>query len=100
MAGQWGLLIAEFTSPVVFALRGRARAAYIGFWMLFHVITFAAITIHFLPTVVCWLAFTPPERLVAAGRARALVRRQRAGRGAAGQPVAVVGDQAVQPARD
>lgn len=100
VAGQWMLLVAEFTSPVVFALRGRAQAVYIGGWMVFHVVTYAAIGIHFLPTVVCWLAFAPLEKLAGRVRARSLLGRQRAGWGAAGQPVPVVGDQSVQPVRD
>ena len=100
VAGQWMLLVAELTSPVVFALRGRAQALYIGGWMVFHVVTYAAIGIHFLPTVVCWLAFAPLERLAGRVRARPLVGRQRTGGGAAGQPVPVVGDHAVQPVRD
>lgn len=102
VAGQWTLLVAELTSPVVFALRGRVRAAYIAGWLAFHVVTFAAITIHFLPTAVCWLAFAPLERLGQAARARAgsLLGRERAGGGAAGQPVPVVGDHLVQQASD
>jgi hypothetical protein len=84
----------------VFALRGRAQAVYIGGWMVFHVVTYAAIGIHFLPTVVCWLAFAPLEKLAGRVRARSLLGRQRAGWGAAGQPVPVVGDQSVQPVRD
>ena len=44
VAGQWVLLVAELTAPLVFVLRAGAQAAYIGFWMLFHVITYAAIS--------------------------------------------------------
>lgn len=63
LAGQWTLLIAEFLSPLVFFLKGRWRAAFIGFWLSFHLVTYLSITIHFLPTLVCWLAFLPLERV-------------------------------------
>lgn len=62
--GQWGLYIAEFLSPVVLFLRGKLLAlAAIGF-VIFHGLTFLALGIHFLPTVICWLAFFPLEKLV------------------------------------
>jgi hypothetical protein len=62
--GQWTLLVAEFLSPVVLWLRGRWLLAAVSFFMLFHLVTFLALGIHFLPTVVCWLAFFPLERVV------------------------------------
>src|SRR5262245_3891751 len=62
IAGQWMLILAEALSPIVFVLRGRWRAAFIGFWLMFHLTTYLAITIHFLPTAVCWLAFAPLEQ--------------------------------------
>jgi hypothetical protein len=62
VAGQWMLILAEALSPVVFVLRGRWRAAFIGFWLMFHLTTYLSITIHFLPTAVGWLAFAPLER--------------------------------------
>jgi hypothetical protein len=62
VAGQWMLITAEALSPIVFFLRGRWRAAFIGFWLMFHLTTYLAITIHFLPTAVGWLAFAPLER--------------------------------------
>jgi hypothetical protein len=77
VAGQWTLITAEALSPLVFVLRGRWRAAFIGFWLLFHLTTYLTITIHFLPTVVGWLAFAPLERTRAAVRALAdRVRRR------------------------
>ncbi|NAZ82124.1 hypothetical protein GTR02_09870 [Kineococcus sp. R8] len=68
---QWGVLVAEFLSPVLLWLRGRALAAAVAFWVLFHVGTYLTIGIHFLPTVVCLLAFVPLERLPRAGRSGA-----------------------------
>jgi hypothetical protein len=97
---QWLVLVAEAVSPVVLFLRGRAKVAAAVFYLGFHLATYLTISIHFLPLVVCWLAFAPLERVaersarLAAG-ARALVRRQYAGSGAAWETVPVVGDQAV-----
>jgi hypothetical protein len=34
------------------------------FFIGFHVANTAILLIHFLPTVVCWLAFAPMERIV------------------------------------
>jgi len=69
VAGQWMLILAEALSPLVFVLRGRWRAAFIGFWLMFHLTTYLSISIHFLPTAVGWLAFAPLER-VRAGASR------------------------------
>jgi hypothetical protein len=62
VVGQWFLLAAEFLSPAVLWLRGRWLLAAVSFFLLFHLATFLALGIHFLPTVVCWLAFFPLER--------------------------------------
>lgn len=63
-AAQWGLLVLEFCSPLLLLLRYRWRwVAVLGFG-LFHLTTYLAIKIHFLPLVVCLLAFLPLERLV------------------------------------
>jgi hypothetical protein len=67
---QWVLLVAEFLSPVVLFLRGRALALSIAFFVGFHLMTFLALKIHFLPTIICWLAFMPLERLVPLARER------------------------------
>ncbi|MGH8826708.1 MAG: hypothetical protein ACRDVZ_03710 [Jiangellaceae bacterium] len=61
--GQWVMLVAEFLSPVVLFLRGRALLLGAGFFLVFHLITYLSLGIHFLPTVVCWLAFFPLERV-------------------------------------
>jgi hypothetical protein len=60
---QWGILLFELASPVVLWLRGRAVYLAVGFFLLFHAVTFAAITISFLPHVMCLLAFLPLERI-------------------------------------
>ena len=109
VVAQWGLLIAEFLSPLVFVLRGRWRAAFIGYWMLFHLGTYLSITIHFLPTLVCWLAFAPLERVsdwIAVLRSRlrrrtgALIGGQTAGGRAAGEAVPVIRDEPVDAVRN
>jgi len=62
--GQSVLLIAEFLSPVVLFLRGRPLLLAVGFFVSFHLVTYLSLGIHFLPTVICWLAFFPLERIV------------------------------------
>ena len=109
---QWLAYLAELTSVVVLWLRGRALL-YAGlFWLSFHIFTVTILYIHFLPTLVCWLAFTPLERLFRGSKGvaplagwserlgpwtRGVVagRRQRAGRGATGHPGPVARDDAV-----
>lgn len=95
VAAQWGVLFAEALAWLVFVLRGRARAALICFYLGFHLVTYVTISIHFLPVVVCWLAFAPLERVADALRG---VPRPDAARGAAaGQPGAVVREKPVDP---
>ncbi len=67
---QWISILAELSSVVVLWLRGRALLAAAAFWLGFHVFTVALLYIHFAPTVVCWLAFAPLERLRPWWRAR------------------------------
>ena len=78
---QWIVIVAEFCSPVMLWLRGRALAAAILFWGFFHLGTYLTLGIHFLPTVVCLLAFVPLERLSVRG-----LRQRWAGRAQAGVP--------------
>lgn len=63
VAGQWGLLAMEALTPLILFVRGRALAFGLGMLVAFHAMTYAAIEIHFLPTVVCLLAFVPLERV-------------------------------------
>lgn len=62
---QWGGLLLELLSPLVFFLRRWWLAIAIGSFFCFHAVTFALLGIHFLPTVICWTAFMPLERLPA-----------------------------------
>ncbi len=73
---QWGIVVMELGSPALLVLdylartgrpswrrpAGRLCAAYVWGLVAFHVMTFAAISILFLPHVVCLLAFAPLER--------------------------------------
>ena len=67
---QWCSIMAELSSVVVLWLRGRVLLYAALFWMGFHVFTLAMLYIHFAPTVICWLAFAPLERLAPWWRAR------------------------------
>jgi hypothetical protein len=67
---QWVVLVAEFCSPVLLWLRGRALYAALLFWAGFHLSTYLLLKIHFLPLVVCLLAFLPLERLSRPARPR------------------------------
>ncbi|MCW2811344.1 MAG: hypothetical protein JWP61_1802, partial [Friedmanniella sp.] len=102
---QWMSFTAELSSVVVLWLRGRALLGAALFWLGFHLFTVALLFIHFAPTVVCWLAFAPLERLGPWLRSRRAARadpagwRQGAGGGAAGQPLTVPGDQTVDGRR-
>ncbi len=60
---QWIVLVAEFSSPVLLWLRGRALYAALAFWAGFHLSTYVMLKIHFLPLVVCLSSFLPLERL-------------------------------------
>lgn len=60
---QWGLIMLETISPLALFLRGRALYVLMGVFLAFHLATFVALGIHFLPTVVCWAAFLPLERI-------------------------------------
>jgi hypothetical protein len=63
---QWVGIIGEFLSPLVLWLRGRRQLAGAMFFLGFHLANTLILGIHFLPTVVCWLAFAPLERVAAA----------------------------------
>jgi hypothetical protein len=100
LIGQWVVMLAEAFSPAVFFLRGLGKLSAIGFYLGFHALTYLTIGIHFLPLVVCWLAFAPLERVTPllgrlATRPRSLASGKSASGGAPGQPAPVVADDAV-----
>jgi Vitamin K-dependent gamma-carboxylase len=61
---QWLLLGFEFAAPLLL-IGGRVRRWMLTTCVAFHVITFASITIIFLPHVICLLSFVPLESVVA-----------------------------------
>ncbi|WP_258234134.1 hypothetical protein [Brevibacterium oceani] len=64
IAGQWATLAFEFLSPLALLAKGRWLYGVVAFFCLFHLLTYLALGIHFLPTVICWAAFLPLEKLV------------------------------------
>jgi hypothetical protein len=61
-ATQWFIVFFELASPLLL-VRGRIGRIMLGVCMIFHGVTFATISIIFLPHAVCLLAFIPLERL-------------------------------------
>ncbi|SPT57463.1 hypothetical protein [Actinomadura madurae] len=62
-ASQWFMFMAEAISPVLLFLRGRPLYLLVLFFAGFHVVTYALMTIHFLPHAIWLAAFLPLERL-------------------------------------
>lgn len=60
-AAQYALVLFELTSPLML-LRNRIGNLFVAGAFLFHLVTYAAITILFWPHVVCLFAFVPLER--------------------------------------
>ena len=92
---QWVVLVAEFSSPVLLWLRGRALGAALLFWAGFHLSTYLMLRIHFLPLVVCLLSFLPLERLhrpAGLPHLPRLPRPARLRRSASGRPRAASGE--------
>ncbi len=64
VASQYAIVAFELASPVVLFVRSdRVRYLIVAGFYLFHAMTFAAITIVFLPHCVAMLAFLPLERI-------------------------------------
>ncbi|HVF19103.1 MAG TPA: HTTM domain-containing protein [Mycobacteriales bacterium] len=59
---QWGIIAFELGSPLLLA-RGRIGRGMVAFSVAFHLVTFATITIIFLPHVMCLLSFLALENL-------------------------------------
>ena len=68
-ATQAGIMLFEAASPLMLRT-GRVQRVGVALAAAFHVVTFAAIRIIFLPHVVCLAAFLPLERLRLGGRDR------------------------------
>jgi hypothetical protein len=74
---QWGIIAFELCSPVML-LRNRVGHAYVMLAVAFHLVTFATLTIIFLPHIVALLSFAPFERLAGRGAETADGQRVRA----------------------
>lgn len=61
--GQWTTFAAEALSPAMLFLRGRPLYALVLLFAAFHAVTYALMTIHFLPHAIWLAAFLPLERL-------------------------------------
>lgn len=59
---QWFIMLFELASPLLL-VKGRIGKIFLGVAFAFHVMTYASITIIFLPHIMCLLAFLPLERL-------------------------------------
>jgi hypothetical protein len=73
---------------VILWLKGRWQLLGALFFIGFHLANTAILLIHFLPTVVCWLAFAPLERIVP------WFRRRRDSRGGSDRDAGEAEDQA------
>jgi hypothetical protein len=60
---QWCLIAFELASPIVLFLRGRALYLGVGVLLCFHLVSYATISISFLPHLLCLAAFLPLERI-------------------------------------
>ena len=64
IVGQFSIMVLEFLTPLLLVLRGRYRYAFVVLLWGFHLCTYLTLKIHFLPLVICLLAFLPLERAV------------------------------------
>ncbi|HVM26671.1 MAG TPA: hypothetical protein VM433_03255, partial [Mycobacteriales bacterium] len=85
---QYGLVAMELAAPVLLVLTGRRLYLALTAYLLFHLGTYAAIAIVFLPHLVCFAAFLPLERLL--GERQATSEDAAPGRAAAGSEQAGV----------
>ena len=73
-AAQYGIVLFELCSPLLLA-PGRWGRRFLVAAAAFHVITFATISIIFLPHVICLFSFVPLERLRVPGWLRPATKR-------------------------
>jgi hypothetical protein len=74
---QFGIVAFELSSPIVFFLKPRLRYLAIAGFYLFHLITFATITISFIPHQVAMTSFLPLEKVRPVMWLQSLVSRRR-----------------------
>jgi len=81
IAAQFGIILFELTSPLIFVVPQRWRWAVVAFFYSFHLMTFATITISFAPHLIALTSFLSLEKV------RPIVwARRRWGRAAAPPP--------------
>jgi hypothetical protein len=74
---QLGIIAFELASPLIFVVPARWRTAAVGFFYSFHAVTFAAITISFMPHLAALTSFLPLEKVRPVDWARGFVARRR-----------------------
>jgi hypothetical protein len=74
---QLGLIAFELASPLIFVLPARWRTAAVGFFYSFHAVTFATITISFMPHLAALTSFLPLEKVRPVVWARGFAARRR-----------------------
>jgi hypothetical protein len=63
-ASQWLVFIIEVFSPLILFVRGKLRYLMVVGFLFFHLSTQLALSINFLPLVVCLMAFLPLEKII------------------------------------
>ena len=63
IAAQFGIMLFELLSPLIFVVPPRLRGYVVAFFYSFHVMTFSMITISFAPHLVAMASFLPLERV-------------------------------------
>jgi hypothetical protein len=77
---QFMIMAVELLTPLLLVFRGRARYLFFLLLCCFHLSTYLTLKIHFLPLVVCLLAFLPLERVLGrVGPSRRVRSRPNAG---------------------
>ena len=63
IVSQIGIISFELLSPLIFAVPRRLRGWVVAFFYTFHLMTFATITISFMPHLIALTSFLPLERV-------------------------------------
>ncbi|MFD0556399.1 hypothetical protein FB566_1638 [Stackebrandtia endophytica] len=66
VVSQFGILLFELVSPVVFMVREKFRLWIVAFFYSFHVVVFLTITIAFVPHLIAMASFLPLEKPIQA----------------------------------
>jgi hypothetical protein len=80
IVAQFGIIIFELLSPLIFAVPRRWRWIGVALFYSFHLMTFALVTISFIPQMIALASFLPLERLRPVDRLRRRFRPHEAGR--------------------